>query len=436
MRKQIFFLGIALLVLFTAGCAKRSSAERRTSIEYMYSGGVANIKIMEAVKKVFEKDNPHYKLRLNFISNWGAFQVKVMTDIAGGLAPDIIADTPLNIYNLYGRQALYDLTDYVTQDPTFRKIKKDIYPPQLLNIGKIKGKYWAIPAWQNPTVIFYNKKLFKESGIALPKNNWTFEEFTKDIKKLTKRGEKGKVTQYGLLYDGSLPNLLPLNAASYINREGTKVVLNSEKAYKILKWYHDLIFKYKVAPRMVAGQTEGMMEPYQLFQMGRAAMLMGGHYLKRQFLKSKSLDFDVAPVPKMSKDGKIFDNVIFWVVLKKGKNPEAALKLLNYLAGPTFQKEVCKLNNDVPILSSLQNSPLFLKPGERPEHARVFIDSLKTPFFGERCLSPELTRRAVNLGLAFIGQKNLKEALNEDTVIVQRSLDEAKKEGKLNFKNF
>ena len=139
MRRQIFFLGMALLVLLS-GCAKRSSAERKTSIEYMYSGGVANIKIMEVVKKVFEKENPNYELRLNFVSNWTAFQTKVLTDMAGGMAPDIIADSPSKIYGLHERQALYDLTDYVTQDPEFQKLKKGYLSTSTAECGEDKGK--------------------------------------------------------------------------------------------------------------------------------------------------------------------------------------------------------------------------------------------------------------------------------------------------------
>ena len=66
--------------------------------------------------------------------------------------------------------------------------------------------------------------------------------------------------------------------------------------------------------------------------------------------------------------------------INKGKNTEGALKLLNYLAGVPFQEEMCKVNSDVPILKSIQSSDLFLRPGEKPEHAQAFLDSLKDPF--------------------------------------------------------
>ncbi|MEK6645800.1 MAG: extracellular solute-binding protein [Candidatus Firestonebacteria bacterium] len=431
------FLGIIVLFVSFVGCTQRTNTNKNVQIEYMYSGSIENIHIMGVVKKVFEKENPGYELKLNFVPNWGVFRTKTLTSITGGVAPDIIVDGPSKIYDLYDRNSLYDLTDFVTKDQKFQKIKKDIYPPQFLEVGKIKGKYWAIPAWQNPAVIFYNKKIFKDAGIDFPSDKWTFEQFTDTMKKLTKRDENGKITQYGFIYAlGWLQGLLPLNATTVINQKGTEVILNNQRAYNILKWYYDLIFTYKCTPLVIKGQTDSMMQPHQVFQMGRAAMLMGGHYLKRELLKTKELDFDAAVVPKMNKNGRILNNSVFWMVLNKGKNTEGALKLLNYLAGVPFQEEMCKVNSDVPILKSIQSSDLFLRPGEKPEHAQAFLDSLKDPFFGERCLSDIFTGNALSLESAFNQKKDLKEALKEDAEVIKKGLNGMKKEGKLDFENF
>ncbi len=432
----ILLLVLALGVLFT-GCSQESRPKTKTRIDYMYSGAVENIKIMETVKQVFEKENPNYELNLNFVSGWSQLKSKVLTDIAGGMSPDIVVATPSWVSDFYERGALYDLTKFVTQDPRFQEIKKDIYPTELLDLGKIKGEYWAIPGWQNPVVLFYNKRLFKESGVPFPHDNWTWEEFNEAIKRLTKRDGEGKVTQYGLIYSGDIYGLLPFNDASVINQDGSKVVLNSEKSYRILKWFYDLLFKYKYAYSAGIGRASRLgMQDYQLFQTQRGAMFIGGHYFEREFLKNANLDFDVAVIPRMAENAKIFDNVLCWVVLKRGKNHQGALKLLDYLAGPVFQKEVCKLNNDVPILKSLQDSPLFLRSAKRPEHSQAFISSLAKPFFGERYLSKYLLKDAVNLELAFIGKKGLRQALDEDTRILQRAIDEARREGKLKFNNF
>ena len=201
MKKQMLLLGIALIILLT-GCTGKSGSVKRKKIEYMYSGGIANTKIMEVVKQAFEAENPEYELYLNFVPNWSAFRTKVKMTVAAGMPPDIIVDTPGVISDFYERNVLYDLTDFINQDPIFQSIKKDISPPELLDVGKIKGRYWSLPAWQNPTVIFYNKRLFKESGVPFPDDDWTFEEFTEAIKKLTKqqrRSTKAKSGSYILV---------------------------------------------------------------------------------------------------------------------------------------------------------------------------------------------------------------------------------------------
>ena len=92
----------------------------------------------------------------------------------------------------------------------------------------------------------------------------------------------------------------------------------------------------------------------------------------------------------------------------------------------------------MPILKSIQTSPLFLKPDLRPEHDQVFLKSLKKSFFGERYSVYNMTSgMTLNSEKAFIKGDDLTiEMFDEDNRIIQKALDEFKKDGKLDYFNY
>ena len=58
------------------------------------------------------------------------------------------------------------------------------------------GKLYGLPNGTQTMVMYYNKKMFDDAGIAYPKDGWTWDEFSDAAKKLTKAD--GSVYGYGL----------------------------------------------------------------------------------------------------------------------------------------------------------------------------------------------------------------------------------------------
>ena len=68
--------------------------------------------------------------------------------------------------------------------------------------GKVlaKGDQYALPKDIGPSVLYYNKDLFKKAGVEFPSSEkpMTFEELLALSQKLTKKDTAGKITQYGI----------------------------------------------------------------------------------------------------------------------------------------------------------------------------------------------------------------------------------------------
>ena len=426
------------MIIFSLSCSRKKNTEKKV-IEYMFPGGAAMSTIMERMKNEFMKKNTEYLITLTHIARWSEYQNKVITRIVGGNPPDIIIDAPNLTYDLYERGALYDLTEYIENDSDFGIIKNNLNPPEILNIGKIQGRYYSVPGWMNPQVLFYNKEIFTRHGVPYPPKDWSFKDFTKAVIDLTEKDQSGKTTCYGLLMAGSIEWLLPLNNSSIISKDGSKVTFNSKKSYDILKWYQDLVFIHKSAPKLVnSGEDNTGLTPSDIFQMGKAAMFIGNYSSVTDFIPKKNLSFDIVMLPRMVPEGKIFNNFICWMVLKNSKHSRGAFEFIKFLAGPDFQKVCARINIGVPILKSIQSSKLFLNPSLPPENKQAVINSLDYTFYLERYKNKTIKDNIRKTGLAFMDPKtySLRSCLDEDSAAIKNAMDELKNAGQLQYDNY
>lgn len=69
--------------------------------------------------------------------------------------------------------AILDVNTWLDQDATLRA---DFFPGQL-DAYTVDGRVYGLPASLSPNLMFYNKTLLDRLGIALPGNDWSFDEF-------------------------------------------------------------------------------------------------------------------------------------------------------------------------------------------------------------------------------------------------------------------
>ena len=69
---------------------------------------------------------------------------------------------------------------------------------------KAPAELHGLPVAADATVVFYNKKIFNESGVPLPTDDWSYDTFLSDAQKISAAG-KGKYWGVSLQNDGAVP---------------------------------------------------------------------------------------------------------------------------------------------------------------------------------------------------------------------------------------
>jgi multiple sugar transport system substrate-binding protein len=107
--------------------------------------------------------------------------------------------------------------------------------------------------------------------------------------------------------------------------------------------------------------------------------------------------------------------------------PEAAWRLVEFLAGPEGQKSQSLMGFQIPNQRYLASTDIFLQPGQRPAHAGVFIPAAlyERPF--PQTQTPDSKwYDTLNQRLAAVwnGEKPAEQLLKEIQPEVQKALDD------------
>ena len=325
----------AALALALAGCAGTGSGGSGSS------GGKTTLRVavwnlqqtpeFGALFSAFEKANPSITIQpVDILA--ANYEDKITTMLAGGDSTDIITVKNLTDYAGYAqKKQLVDVADVVKGLPTADIPATDSY--------KTDGAYYAVPYRQDFSVLYYNKKMFADAGVADPEN-LTWEQFAEDAKKLTKGSGADKV--YGA-YIHTWNSLVQGYAAaqqgksyddpdySWMTDQYT-LTLGMQKAGSIMDW---------------ATANSQQVQYKDMFEKGKAAMVPMGTWLIAPLLADEKagttdVDWGIAPVPQLESGTKIttMGGPTGFGVNKNSKNQDAAKKFLAFAAGPDGAKAV------------------------------------------------------------------------------------------------
>lgn len=365
----IFFLSV---MVFLWGCGgKREEAAGKVNITYAFFATPAYLEIIQKQVKSFEEKYPEINVKLQQVS--GNYNQKILTEIAGGLAPDVFWLAEY-IPAFVEKGVLLNLNDFIANDTTFDK--SDFYP-QVFKMGQYKGNtYGIVSAWSG-TILYYNKNFFDRAGIKYPTKDWTWDDLLNAARRLTKdTNGDGRTDQFGFITDNRIEMWLPFvweNGGKFLNKEGNKCLLNSPEAVAGLQFLADLRNKYKVIPSesQIAGQQSS-----SLFRTGRVAMQLSGRWMVQRYKDINRFDWDIAPIPKGKRRVTSLNGGAL-VIAAQSKHPQEAWELVKYLTGVKSQVLRARLDpSAVPSRQSVAISEIFM--GQiPPQHNQVSLDTLR-----------------------------------------------------------
>lgn len=205
--------------------------------------------IIDEVIKNFEAENPNVKvtyvsgIKKEDYSEWLAEQ------FISGDEPDVffILTEDFNLYASIG--ALMNLEGFISADNNF---STEVYYPAAFNFGKYENISYALPCESVLTFMFVNKTLLAKEGIALPKNNWTWENFLEICRKVTRDTDgDGVLDQFGC-YDYSWQQAAVSNGVKLFRDDGrTSYFADSrmEATLKFMMELHSITGGYEISPK-------------------------------------------------------------------------------------------------------------------------------------------------------------------------------------------
>lgn len=358
-----------LLVAGLAGLASTGSVSANQNISgtVTFWNGYSPLETDTLTKQVipaFEKQYPNVKVKAQTIP-YDSLRQKLLTGIAGGQVPDVLRSDIIWVPEFADLGALEPLD---TALPDFNTLKDRVYPGPLAT-NSYQGHYYGLPLDTNTRILFYNKALFKEAGIAAaPK---TFEDFQAACQKIKALGKKS-VYCYAEGGTGAW-NIMPWvwsNGGAITSPDYTKATgfLNDAASTKAVTMLRDMEKDGTLSPSILGGG----LGTSDALGKNQAAMIIDGPWMPGILQSSyPKLDYGMSVMPAGPGGSVSVVGGEDIVLFKASKNKEAAKAFISFMLGSEAQTMMGKVGQ-MPVLKSLSGSSAM------PAYFPVFQEQLKT----------------------------------------------------------
>lgn len=381
----LVFLALLLWAFARVGLrefARVFATDGRTELVVMHwsgGGGQEEDAIVDSSLQEFEAANPSLRVRRINAGGAGDFYTKLQTMTAAGDPPDVFYVGAERVPAFAALGLLLPLDEFVASDGVAPRLNlADFYPHtvEAFRYDAERSELGVGPLWGIPkdftTVGFYiNVDLFHRAGIALPSDDWTWDEFAAAARAIG--ALKG-------VDAGAVFVTWPMMVRAYLRTEGLDVHDMTDSAMiatleRLRSWRHD---ETKTILRTSANIAED-----SLFLGGRIGMAGPfGRWVVPSYRTIKSsadggFEWDFRQLPH----GAVRSNTIAtvsWSIARATEHPQEAWRLVQWLVSPASQAAQARLGLAIPTIRSVATSEAFADPAQAPANDRGFLASAET----------------------------------------------------------
>lgn len=156
---------VGLLAAMLPGIAL---AQDSVTIRYFnFSSDPDHLDDLAAIAAAFEAANPGVKVELSS-APWADYFTLLQADFVGGDPPDTFELNYENFVSYAANDVLLDLSSYIDPEAP--------YYPRALEAFQYEGIQGALPETFSTVLLFYNKDLFDQAGVAYPTDEWAWDD--------------------------------------------------------------------------------------------------------------------------------------------------------------------------------------------------------------------------------------------------------------------
>ena len=296
--------------------------------------------------KQFSKDyTSQYKVQVTWQQVVGDYQSKLLTQLAGGSAPDAFYVGDSSMAPLIASGKLEKLDEFVDSADSPIKVA-DVYEGLYQWCKDKDGVLYGVPVDCNPKVFWFNKGLLAEAGVttdpvaAFTGGTWNRDALDDLLTKVKGTGKRGMVVESNWF---DLFSLITSFGGTAVDDAGKAVFDTDPKAMETISWLFDHFKNQTITYGGTLPKGQGV---DALFYGGQLATIQYGRWILPNLRKLKNLQYDIAPMP--SEDGKtIFPAAVYTAAMSVqtgAKDKQAALHVLRPLRqqgrpeGPTVRR--------------------------------------------------------------------------------------------------
>ena len=214
------------------------------------------------------------------------------------------------------------------------------YVPSVLDAMRWGNSLYAIPAYSNVRVLFYNKDLFDKAGAPYPRADWALDDFHEAALRLSTDENAQRVFGYVPLDLGASDVGYLVAQKGGFGRFNTAefaaapAALNASKVMDAVRWYTGLALSDQIMPpfQIVNGEykdyQEIRAERLKLIEAGRAAMWTDA--LASSRTPAPTLRFGVAPLPSDS-DALLVSHPVGYMISSASNEREVCWNWITFL---------------------------------------------------------------------------------------------------------
>ena len=289
----------------------------------------------EAIKTGFEAANPGITIEYVDLASQD-YNIKCSTMLAGGDTTDLYFVKELSDMQNWSDQGFLVPTDDLIAQAGMDMSKYAGMDTCYINTND--GKYYALPFRADFWVLFYNKTLFDQAGVAYPTNDMTWDDYAAAAREVNE-----KTGAYGSHYHTWLSAV-----ANWAVCDGVNTLADGE--YSDLKYFYDLV---------LALEDEGVVMTYDelkasglhysgAFAQGNIAMMPMGYWYVSTLIgyfkdgTASGFDWGISAVPHLEgvPAGSSFGSPTGIAVSAKSANPDAAWTFASWLCSEEGAKAV------------------------------------------------------------------------------------------------
>ncbi|MBF4457372.1 MULTISPECIES: ABC transporter substrate-binding protein [unclassified Pseudoclavibacter] len=298
-RTMIATAGLAAAALALTGCSGGGSVDPDGPITLSVSGwSVASTPEFQLLADGFTEKYPDVTVEVVDYDP-AEYNTLITADLAAGSGPDIITQKEIKFVTTFqeGGQLL-DVSDVA--------LPEGISGAESYNID---GTTWAVPYRQDSWVLYYNKALFDEAGVAYPDGSWTWDDYVENADLLTTN-----LASAGSTAKGAHQHSWQSTVQGFANAQAGGDIFSGE--YDYFAPYYDKSLKLQDDGAQASFNTVTANKLTYQGEFGKqnAAMIPMGSWfvatLISQQASGEADDFEwgIAPVPQMDASTTGMDN--------------------------------------------------------------------------------------------------------------------------------